>query len=1075
MNHHRFAGLALALALTPVAEFSAETAAPNPAHWSWQEAYAEVAPKGDLAWKPQPFVFEKEAPVRYIDFDAGDDANAGDTAAKPWKHHPWDPQAKGVAAAATGVRTYVFKRGSVYRGRLAVKEAGRPGAPIRLTSDPAWGQGEAVLAGSERVTGWKKGAAHKDIPEPDHVWWADLDFAPRCVWSVGKDGRITRIPLARTPNWKVSNPDDVKSEWWVWDNPGKPFGNTITNARGQAMHLGIDTLHIKDKPEDYFKGALIWPEYGWVMSGPYPTEVEMVDLPRHGLGFGGWTGGGTGGVIMRNMRYYLEDKPQYLDDPEGEFWFDKKGQGGRLYLRLPGDADPNTAQIEAGRQMNLVDGDKVEHVHITGMTFRFTTPRWDITSATWDFSTKPWGLRSEMFPGCVRVWGSGRDIRVANCVFEHVFFPIRIRALLAGQRVDEVRIEDNDFRYTDEGILSVSDGSGWGYAQLRGRLGDVRIYRNHSLETGRRPKRFGTGTGMEIGGARTAEIAGNVIERSYAQGIDVHGAKESGMWGDIPFVRVLVHHNKVWESMLNCNDYGGIETWQGGPFYVFDNISYNALGYRNWERYSRTDAGFGHAYYLDGAFKNYHFNNLAWGKAKDVASPVVNCAAFQEIISYQNTFFNNTVFNYFSGSRRQAPEAGRNKYLANIWDGIGKHVFRHADPAKTAAEGNAKDAGPAKDHYALESNAYGHNVFYDIAEMGVLEPSGRWLLSFDDFRSALEKNQSLLGELGTVSQTSPLRAPAQGDFRLSDGSAAVGKGVKVFVPWALSGVVGEWNFYHPGNDPANLIDEHWYMTDYHVSRDTYHERPMYPLKAVNVGAADYVPGPLEDWIPGALTFTAAKKQYAVLAHADMMKPFSFRDLKKSRHEGAQPEPCLIEGEALKNPQIYTGNLLIEIYFKTAPGHAGGVLMEKMKGSGYRLAISAGGRLAFAVKGAAASALVESPASVNDGAWHHAIAELDRQPATLTMYVDGRKVASARGVDATVSLANDGDVHVGGTSEGQYLDGTLDFLRIAQGTLADADTTIEELYAWEFDGPFLRDFTGHKPAGGRRDAGAIEKP
>src|SRR2546426_7062662 len=52
--------------------------------------------------------------------------------------------------------------------------------------------------------------------------------------------------------------DDVKKEWWVWDNPGKPFGNTTTNARGQTISLGIDTQHIKDKPEDYFKGALIW-------------------------------------------------------------------------------------------------------------------------------------------------------------------------------------------------------------------------------------------------------------------------------------------------------------------------------------------------------------------------------------------------------------------------------------------------------------------------------------------------------------------------------------------------------------------------------------------------------------------------------------------------------------------------------------------------------------------------------------------------------------------------------------------------------------------------------------------------
>jgi hypothetical protein len=75
------------------------------------------------------------------------------------------------------------------------------------------------------------------------------------------------------------------------------------------------------------------------------------------------------------------------------------------------------------------------------------------------------------------------------------------------------------------------------------------------------------------------------------------------------------------------------------------------------------------------------------------------------------------------------------------------------------------------------------------------------------------------------------------------------------------------------------------------------------------------------------------------------------------------------------------------------------------------------------------------------------------------------------VDASVSLANAGDVFVGGTPEGRYFHGVLDFLRIAQGTLADADTTIEELYAWEFDGPQLRDFTGRKPDGAR-GAGAI---
>ncbi|HRZ47630.1 MAG TPA: laminin G domain-containing protein [Candidatus Paceibacterota bacterium] len=1071
MNSSRWLLLALPLAAAP----HLGAAGPEPALWSWQQTHAQVDPKGDLTWTPRPFVFEKGTSVRYIDFEAGDDAGAGDTPATPWKHHPWDPNATGKAAAESGVRTYIFKRGVVYRGRLLVQDAGRPGEPIRLTSDPAWGSGEAILCGSERVTNWVKGADRKDIPDPDKVWRADLPFAPRAIWSVDADGRIVRIPLARTPNWRVSNPDDVKREWWVWDNPRKPFGNTITNASGQAIHLGIDTLHIKDKPADYFLGALIWPEFGWVMSAPYPTEVEVVDLERHGLGFAGWTGGGTGGVIMRNMRYYLEDKPHYLDDDLGEYWFDKKGAGGRLYLRPPAGTDPNRAGIEAARWSNLVDGQKVEHLHIAGLAFRFTTPAWSITAAPWDFRTRPWGLRPEMHPGCVRVWGEGRDIRIAHCRFEHVYFPIRIRSIAVGQRVDDVWIEDNDFRFTDDGILSVADGSAWGYADLRGRLGDVRICRNHSIETGRRPARYGSGTGIEVAGARTVEIAGNVIERSYAQGIDVHGAKPNGAWGDVPFARILIHHNKVWESMLNCNDFGGIETWQGGPAYVFDNLSYNALGYRNWNRYTGADAGFGHAYYLDGAFKNYHFNNIAWGKSKDTASPTVNCSAFQEIISYQNTFFHNTVFNYHAGSRRQSPEAGRNKYLANVWHSIGQHVFRHADPARTAAEANAADTAALQPRFALESNAYARNVFHDFKEMGVLEPSGRWRVTFDDFQSVLRESGSLASDLGIVSPTSPLRDPARGDFRPTRGSAAMGHGAKVFVPWALSGVVGEWHFYPSSDDPARVMDEHWYMTDYHVSRDTYFTRPTYPLRAANIGAADYVEGPLEDWIPGALRFTAARGQYAFLAHAEMMKPFSFQDLKKSRHEGARPEPHTVEGEALKNPQIHTSSFLAEIFFRTAPGHTGGLLVEKMDGIGYRLAISHDGRLAFRVSGPDASASVESQRSVNDGQWHHAIAEADRRSVTLTIYLDGRKDAAGPGVDGSVSLANAGDLHVGGTPGGHGLDGAIDFLRLAQGTLADADTTIEELYAWEFDGPFLRDFGGRTPAGGRRAAGAIGQP
>ena len=64
--------------------------------------------------------------------------------------------------------------------------------------------------------------------------------------------------------------------------------------------------------------------------------------------------------------------------------------------------------------------------------------------------------------------------------------------------------------------------------------------------------------------------------------------------------------------------------------------------------------------------------------------------------------------------------------------------------------------------------------------------------------------------------------------------------------------------------------------------------------------------------------------------------------------------------------------------------------------------------------------------------------------------------------------------MGGTPQGRGLDGAIDFLRIARGTLADAKTTVEELHAWEFGGPFLEDFTGRERPAGGGEAGAIDE-
>ena len=184
-----------------------------------------------------------------------------------------------------------------------------------------------------------------------------------------------------------------------------------------------------------------------------------------------------------------------------------------------------------------------------------------------------------------------------------------------------------------------------------------------------------------------------------------------------------------------------------------------------------------------------------------------------------------------------------------------------------------------------------------------------------------------------------------------------------------------------------------------------------------------------------------------------------------------PAQAAAPAEGYRSPAVDKTNFLVEAYFRTEPGHTGGVLLQKKDRAGYALAVDARGRLTFQVAGQGEAAELQTTARLNDGRWHHVIAEADRKAKKVRLYVDGRRDTEAEGV-GPVSIANGADLYVGGRPDGGHLAGTIEFMRVALGTLDDAKTTIEELYAWQFSGPFLEDFLGRQP-GGRRDAGAIQ--
>jgi hypothetical protein len=176
----------------------------------------------------------------------------------------------------------------------------------------------------------------------------------------------------------------------------------------------------------------------------------------------------------------------------------------------------------------------------------------------------------------------------------------------------------------------------------------------------------------------------------------------------------------------------------------------------------------------------------------------------------------------------------------------------------------------------------------------------------------------------------------------------------------------------------------------------------------------------------------------------------------------------------------TNNFLVEAVFRTKPAHTGGMLVAKLDTTGYAMDIDGTGRVRMRIQAGGGEKNAYSRTSlvpVNDGKWHHVVAEVERGVAQgIRIYIDGKPAGgrlSGTQPPAGASLTNTADFLVGKGPGGNFFAGAIDYLRVSRGTLADARTTIGELYEWEFDGPFLRDFRGKAPTGKKRDAGAFE--
>ncbi|MFW5864001.1 MAG: LamG-like jellyroll fold domain-containing protein [bacterium] len=930
------------------------------------------------------------------------------------------------------------------------------------------------------------------------------------LFHVEKDGTSHEQHLARTPNWEPGNDNFVLDYWHIVDEASH---TKEKNSKGESVASGIlDKDMLTGHPDDWFTGGYIWPQYAHFMGTPKPKYIPYED-EKKGYKFkvydpemGALQIGGIYGLPRPGLRYMIENLPQYLDTAE-EYYFDQKT--GFLYYMPPEGQNPNEMALELTSVKSGVVMNSKSNIHINGLTFRY-------------YDGAAVGMNEDV-----------TNVTVSNCTFEHLLdYGVKYgasnwRGGKEGDWADQMRVTDCYFKDVMSMPINITSDP-----HNNRRIGHVEILRNRIYNSGMRHRDNVQSSveALRVGFAQTGVIAGNVVERSFGSGIMIHtGGPQGYKYPEgsavkvdrFPLARVHIFQNKTVDTALGVNDYGGFSLWQGGVQYCYNNNIGNSPGVMpggiSWFKTPPTNLSY--PLYLDGAYKIYSFNNLIWARSNDFSKDeyATKTPGYFMVFGFLNQLVNNTF--YRTGSGVGGSAGHRNDVLGNVFSEVGyvdengnaKGSFmandRTGDPSLVGG-GDTGDSG----RRGVPTLAFAKNIFHGAGSAGRLLKPGRFgpdspgieADTIEGLSEAMRNFPIRDGRLGFKAESNPIVGKGDSsavedageiDFRPADDSPAIDKGLRYFVPWSLHGTVGEWHFTENHADPTSVMDYSWYMCEPHYNRMMYEFVPSSDLTMNEATLEDYAPSPSEDWANGAVTFDGGRFASVSDAHlrADIelaawpKQPNGEYGKMRDAPQGPLwkvPEPTdgknfardakyVFPGEHRRTLAVSTENLLLEANFKA---DGAGVIMGKSDGkAGYQMLVNDTGKAVFRLTANGRHNDIVSKTSVNDGKWRHVIGEVDRETGRMTIYVDGQKESESKSaLSADVSIDNHADFLVGKASDDSgYFKGAIDYLRVCHGTLDDAKTTIDELYAWQTDGPMYYDMTGARPVG-QRDTGAIEK-
>jgi hypothetical protein len=463
--------------------------------------------------------------------------------------------------------------------------------------------------------------------------------------------------------------------------------------------------------------------HSWTMSR---LRLASVDPQTRLVTFSGPTCGTSWWASLpKGHRYLIENVREALSEP-GQWYLDRPS-GVLTYIPLPGE-DPATAAVIAPRLERLVElrGDAtlglwVSHLRFEGLTFAHSN--WVLPPQGYSYGQAEAGLRGAFYAT------GARNIRLQDCRVTQV----GTYAVDFGAGCQENTVENCELVDIAAGGLRI--GEGWGADGNAAPTGHT-LVRNNTVAHGGRL--HPAGIGVWIGLAADNTVENNDIFDFYYSGLSVGW---TWGYGPTPANHNLIQNNHVYQIGQGVlSDMGGIYTLGLSPGTVIRHNSFHDI--------DSFDYGGWGIYFDEGSTGVVAEDNLVYR---------TKTGSFHQHYGKDNTVRNNIfAFARIGQLQRTRDESHLGfTFEQNLVTWTAGPLL-HGNWNNTAA-------------FALKRNLYWN-------------AEGDHALAFAD--QTLEQWQAKGQDRESVVADPLFVDPAQGDFRLKDGSPAAKIGFK---PFALSG------------------------------------------------------------------------------------------------------------------------------------------------------------------------------------------------------------------------------------------------------------------------------------------------